>query len=313
MKIFFNELSIIKANSLYEAEEWIKDFIDLYKIAEQKDINNPTQIKFTKNTLNIDIAPDYTFSKFICEELDRDKKRLFLSKLIKSPFIDDILEKESVNGKKLYEFQYESNNSYGLGAACLFDCISFSLDNHDKWNSSSIQITKRVLSEEDGDDIIETDEDVRHCSKVNHLEDHEDWIRNNISSNINNGKLLWLKRNDVFENLVLCKQVEDQIKDLKETNPEFTQIKKHLFELNTYCLSWDEGPFNKDDIPSKITPESRSRLDRFHDELNIECPDGIIRSFSLHLRYTPGAGRIYLLPDSQKKKIYIGYIGLKIE
>jgi hypothetical protein len=53
-------------------------------------------------------------------------------------------------------------------------------------------------------------------------------------------------------------------------------------------------------------------LKQFQQELTFKCPDGINRTFSLHVRMTPGAWRLYFLIELGLGKIIIGYIGSKI-
>jgi hypothetical protein len=87
---------------------------------------------------------------------------------------------------------------------------------------------------------------------------------------------------------------------------------KKLFELEEYSKRWTSGTFNKDDLASKATPESESRLQKFEKELTFECFDGEKRLFSWHIRMTPGAWRLHFHP-LKPTKIIIGYIGVKIQ
>lgn len=91
------------------------------------------------------------------------------------------------------------------------------------------------------------------------------------------------------------------------------QVLKRLFELEEYCKSWKNGAFDFDALPSKVTPESESRLKQFKDELTFECSDGKKRIFSLHVRMTPGAWRLHFCTELGPEKIIIGYIGPKIQ
>ena len=86
-----------------------------------------------------------------------------------------------------------------------------------------------------------------------------------------------------------------------------------MFELEDYSKKWIRGYFDSEALPSKATPESTSRLNKFTEKLTFACPDNTNRLFSWHLRFTPGAGRIYFFPVDNLKKIIIGYIGYKID
>lgn len=163
------------------------------------------------------------------------------------------------------------------------------------------------------DEISETTQEVKHSSKPIHIEILNDWIKLKTKPSIANGTLLWLKRSIFFPNLFFCENVRSQIIYLNDCHPEFIRITKRLFELEECCRKWDRGYFNVKALPSKVTPESASRLQELKVKLTFLCPDNIDRLFSLHSRYTPGAGRIYLFPENNLGKIFIGYIGHKIE
>jgi hypothetical protein len=91
------------------------------------------------------------------------------------------------------------------------------------------------------------------------------------------------------------------------------QVVKRLFELEESCKSWTDGAFELESLPCKASPESESRLKLFKQQLTFRCPDGKERLFSLHVRMTPGAWRLYFCVELGPGKIIIGYIGSKIQ
>lgn len=91
------------------------------------------------------------------------------------------------------------------------------------------------------------------------------------------------------------------------------QVLKRLFELEEYCKTWESGAFDFDALPSKVSPESESRLKELKDKLTFQCSDGKKRIFSLHARMTPGAWRIHFCTELGPGKIVIGYVGSKIQ
>lgn len=91
------------------------------------------------------------------------------------------------------------------------------------------------------------------------------------------------------------------------------KVIKKLFELDELSKNWTEGALDLDKLPSKVSPESESRLKQFKEQLNIKCPDGTKRIFSLHVRITPGAWRLHFCTEIGPEKIIIGYIGPKIQ
>lgn len=307
MDFFFNELSVKQAEHPEIAKQRMADLLRLYKAAYQKGFK---RLRTPQNILSEFLAPNYTFSNWLNDSfIDKELRSLFRTSA-NHPFIEDILEQKSDEGKRLFEFRYNDKIAKGFGAACLFDSLAVSFDNSTEWDKTSVSIRAVYFSDET--DIVEEDEEVKHCCKPSHLDILRKWIETVSKPSVPNGKILWLKQREFFPHLFFCKDVEARISHLHESHPDFIQIRKRLFELENYCSGWEAGSFKEENIHSKVSPESESRLRQFEHQLTILCPDGIKRLFSWHLRFTPGAGRIYFYPDEDKKKIYIGYIGKKI-
>ncbi len=309
MNLYFNELSIKQTDHPETAKQWMNNLMMVYKSVSEKGFKD---LRTTENFASELLAPNYTISHWLVDKsVDSVSQSLFRSIALKYPFIENNLDKKNDGGSKLYEFKYNGRIAKGLGAACLFNSLAISLDNNPEWNRFSIMINVNAVSDEETD-MTETDEEVKHCSKLEHLDQLKDWIGNLKKLSIPNGKLLWLKRKELFPHLIFCESVQDQVSSLNSSHPEFKQIIKRLFELEDYCSQWENGSFYTDTMPSRITLESDSRINEFKDQLTILCPDGKNRLFSFHSRFTPGAGRIYFAPDNDKKICYVGYIGLKI-
>lgn len=126
---------------------------------------------------------------------------------------------------------------------------------------------------------------------------------------IQNNDGLWERRELLFERIILCPNVEE---DLKKNKGYFSQIKNQLIELNNYCINhWKNGNFNYNDACQKssltISPESQStNNDETLKNLRMfKLPDGRTKYFELHIK--SGNLRIHIFPE--EFKIYIGYIG----
>jgi hypothetical protein len=310
MDIFFNELSVKEAGNKGTAKEWMANLMAVYNKAQKQGFK---ELKTTETFINITLAPGYRLSEWIYDPLvDRELRRLFLTKVSKSPFIENLLDTKDEEVDRLHEFKRMGQKAAGLGAAYLYDSLAVSFDNSSEWDNHLIELDISEYSEEEKK-IIRFTEKVKHSSKLVHLDYLKEWIEDKKKHAIPNGKLLWLKQKELFPHLRFCENVESQISFLTNVNPEFNQVIKRLFELENYCSMWKRGIFTGEGFPSKVTPESESRLKKFKDKLIIFCPDGETRLFSWHARYTPGAGRIHFAPDNSKKMIYIGYIGPKIQ
>lgn len=91
------------------------------------------------------------------------------------------------------------------------------------------------------------------------------------------------------------------------------EVIRKLFELDELSKNLTDGALNFDNLASKASPESESRLKQFKEQLNIQCPDGEKRIFSLHVRLTYKVWRLHFCTELGPGKIIIGYIGPKIQ
>lgn len=309
MDTFFNELSVKEAHDKQTARQWMDNLIAVYNKAQGRGFK---ELKTTEAFINITLSPNYRLSDWLYDDsIDRDTRLLFKTKVSKSPFIENLLHRKEDDEHKLHEFKYKNFKAAGLGAAYLFDSLAISFDNSSEWDAHLIEFDVMEYSEEK--QILQSSEKVKHSSKLLHLDLINEWIEDKKKSAIANGKLLWLKRKELFPHLVFCESIENQVTSFTGSQSQFHAIVKRLFELEKFCSSWQTGLFNGEDLPSKVTPESDSRLAKFRDRFTVICPDGESRLFSWHARYTPGAGRIHFAPDNSKRIVYIGYVGPKIQ
>ena len=90
-------------------------------------------------------------------------------------------------------------------------------------------------------------------------------------------------------------------------------VAHRLLDLQRFFSNWDGKPLKyKDEFANKTTPETVNTQEEHSDKFLIHCPDGQVRSMSWHMRYTPGAGRLYFLPNEAQRRCFIGYVGLKM-
>jgi len=309
LDIYFNELSIRKAENKAIARNWLKDLVALWKIASGMGF---TGFRTTGSLVQEQIAENYSIGDWLVDkEVDLDMRRLFRGQFLKYPFIGDVLESKSRDGQKLFEFKYKDSTVYGLGAAYLFESLAASFDNAAEWDNTRVHLTVFSYSE-DIKGIVQENGYVNHACKPVHLQRLRDWISGIKKRAVPDGRILWEKRKEFFPHLVFCEFARKQVLSLSDSHPEFIQVKKRLFELEDYFSHWQTGPFEADSLPSKITVESDDRRKRFRSQLTFACEDGKERPFSWHCRYTPGPGRLYFYPDEKTRKCHIGYIGPKI-
>ncbi len=124
----------------------------------------------------------------------------------------------------------------------------------------------------------------------------------------------WERRNALFSNIILCNEVENNVKSIGGTYLE--QILVKLKELDKYTVQyWKDGLFIYDDANSKaplnISPESKTtmRQEKYFNQRVFSMPDGRRVCFELHIK--TGNLRFHFFPE--KGKIYIGYIGKHLD
>lgn len=307
MDLFFNELSLSIATDRFAARTRFQALGELLsKSAASRGLG---EIKVTSQFFSHTFASDYTFYQWTDDkEVDQDFRTLLKSRITTTPVIDDMLSEKERTASSLFQCLHEGTIALGLGAASpyFFDSIAISMHNNVyDWNLAFVETTVQILETET---INEQACSVRHALVHPHFEVHDEWIKTKLRPSVPNGKVLWLKRGILYPNLIFCAQVQSQLAKFSGKQPEFIQLQKRLDELEDYATQREAGHFDPDELPSKVSPESATRSETFANELTQQCPDGLVRFFDWHSRFTPGAGRIHFYPLEESKAIIIGSI-----
>lgn len=253
-------------------------------------------------------AEAYTFYQWADDrDFDQDLRSLLKSKVTTTPTVEGMLEEKEKETQNLFECRYEGQTAIGLGAASpyRYDALSISLPTHLLWDKPLVEVRIVLI---DDDKTLEAVCDIRHLLSAVHLETHAEWLTMRQRQQIPNGQMLWLKRSQLFPNLIFCDHVKGQIAGFSGKQPEFMQLQKRLFELEAYASQRSAGEFDPGELPSKVTPESETRERDFAAELTRVCPDGETRMFSWHARFTPGAWRLHFYPLEDSNQIIIGNV-----
>lgn len=308
LEMVLNELSLgTPAPDIVTARQWMSEFIQTLRQATTKGVK---RVLRTQDDLNyLELALNYPLARWRNDqEVDLEERRFLRLLTTKAPLWKDVTD-EIKDYFDCSEVFYEHESALGLGFAWVSDFLAVSLCSESIWDCSLLTLKIRKLDE--SGDIIEEEIELVHASRVIHIQTHQAWIKNRISTSVNSGLELWERRGKLFPHLQFCEAVKPQISNLQGGSPILAQVKKRLFELEESAKNWTVDAFSFESLPSKATPESESRLQQFQDELTILCPDEQSRLFSLHLRMTPGAWRLYFLP-LEPQTVLVGYIGHKI-
>jgi len=247
-----------------------------------------------------EILPNLTFQQLIGQVSDRDKKRRLLNfikdsiTVIESPLIMDSEDEK----EQLLENEYLYNGISNIGAlACcdIWNTITISFFSQEKWNKDKIILQKQTILDEKEIDI-----DVRHASKVEHLDTHQNFfeeLKKNIKLGITQDNF-WDRRKEFFPNkIIFCKEIKKQTKNLDTLI--FQQAISILREIESN---------KKKPTDYKNSPESESVCNsKKLKNMRIFTIQKIKIQFNYHIKSLPNANRIYFL--AHKNKIYIGYIG----
>lgn len=308
-----NELSLRPlASDMYDARQRMVALMQTIVLATRSGVK---KVLRTASTLHAEeLAPAYPVARWLNDpQVDRDTQRFFRTLTTKAPFLADVNDKEMENIFDLSDFFYEDKQAIGLGVAFLLDSLAVSLRSDPCWYDSHIKLK---ISQLDVDGVIaEIFEDIPHASSGSHITEHLTWInerlRQDARAEIREGLDIWQHKEEWFPHLYFCVQVKEQLSTLLKGDLMLKPVLKRLYELEDFCNNWLEGPFDHTKMVSKATPESTLTLEMYSKERTFVCPDGLSRTFSWHIRMTPGAWRLYFYPLPDHKLI-IGYVGKKL-
>ncbi|MGD1912450.1 MAG: hypothetical protein ACFB2X_16845 [Rivularia sp. (in: cyanobacteria)] len=310
LEMVLNELSLkTPASDIYTARQLMSGLIGTLRQATASGVKRV--LRTSDEIHSLELAPNYRISQWRNDpEVDREESRFFRTLVAKAPFWTDVFE-EFKHEFDLSEVRYQGEIVNGIGFALIIDGLPVSFNSEIRWDTSYLSL--EVIRIDENQNLINETVEIVHASCRNHIKEHNNWIKNRFRTQIINGQELWDRRVELFPNLEFCDEVYRQIQSLDNGKSILRQILKRLFELEEYCKSWKVGAFDFDALPSKVSPESESRLKQFNDKLSFKCSDGKKRLFSLHVRMTPGAGRLHFCTELGPGKIIIGYIGYKIQ
>lgn len=239
----------------------------------------------------------------------QDERLLIITFATQTPFFSDADGADIRDQSLTSEFEYAGRPAEGLGCAYLLQGIGLSLASAADWTPPWVTVNHHEV-DETTEQVVITPVQVRHASCPPHVATHEDWLRGRLATGVRNGRDLWRRRSDLFPNLKFCDDVEGQLRRLY-SGALLQATLDRLTELDKYSRDWTAGPFQRERILSKVSPESVSTMQQYSQERTHECPYGRELVFEWHVRLTPLAWRVYFYPDEVRKEIIIGHIGPK--
>lgn len=302
MRLVLNELSI-KECSVAEVSNLYESFFKMC-INAGKSHNRKASIISVNRFSEFNFHKDLLFQQWVSGQT-KDLKNLIISMVSKSPLILDY-PYYSFNGK----------NSKGLGYAFENNLLAISFDVDQLWRHTTLPIKLEYI-DEDSNSLVEENVEVRHAYDGGSVQYHESYLDQSIlrdnkreALEIDSGTMLWTKRQELFPSLSFCSQIEQQIANF--SGDLLVNLINRLIEMNHYFSNWTTGDFDRNAFGGNCRLESQTRVNQFNNRLNIACPDGEIRLFSLHCNFSLHGQRMHFVPDQTKRICWIGYIGKKI-
>ncbi|NIY68830.1 hypothetical protein [Streptomyces malaysiensis] len=303
--LFLNEKSWGSACDPARAERAMADFVAVVRAAAAE--GGPgTALVSEVDVKALDIAEGYPVNKWIGAS---PRNRALWQRLralqgrspVRSVFPAD-------DAADHLEYRHDGEVVLGLGAAHFMDGIAVSLAVGRQWQDDRVTLERSELVEDD-DDTLEMRQDavdVRHLSAEPHLDGHRDWLRAARREGVTTGSRIWDSRADLYPHLTFLQRVEGQLRGLDPHR--VVPVRRALERLEEAVAAWDPATMAEPEWRTKVTPEgeTRKRVCRFTDL------DGETRTFDLHARFTPGAGRIHFRLVPEERTIRLAYIGSKI-
>lgn len=290
----FNELSLPLQN--------LNEFEEFFKVLESLKLHGLNKIRTDKQFTHYpEILENKTFQEVVGQIKDRDKKRRLLSFInstiitIESPLIKKE-ESEEYNQTLENEYFYKNISTIGGLACCdIWNSMSVSFNSREEWYRENIILQKQFIA-----DNHELNIDIRHASKLKHLEYHKDFFDNleeekrlNITQ-----ENFWERREEFFPNkIVFTKEIEKQIENIDKVIFEqaigiLRDVESDRKLITDYNHSGESKSVKEDDSLKKL------RYFTIDDEKVF---------FENHIKSLPNANRIYFLEKNDK--VFIGYIG----
>jgi hypothetical protein len=309
MYLAFNELSVCSEICNYSpiniARNKINDFIKiLVKAKQHKDFRG---LVTTQDIHTFQISPIYSIHDWLCDPLVDIKFKTFFRTFYcqKCNYIDN-------KDYSLNDFQIDLGEHRYSSVGCLVASEMkesvISLETHELWLNETIDGIFSTL--DDTDEISVENRQLNNISKEIHFDKLEQKLKYDDFTMLSSGQDLWEKREGLFQNLVFCDSVKDQLyKDPQRFH--IVQVAKKLLRIQRYFSEYD-GTYN----PKELGLDARTESETVKSTPDLKAlrlfqkPDSSKEYFYDHIGFTGNyCGRIHFLPDDMNRRCYIGYIG----
>ena len=307
-ELVLNELSLDRAPAVEPARARMLELIHTCHLAQSAGASR--MLLLPEDAVQQELTEGYSLWHWANDPLvDLELRRKFLAMASYGPFTEKVLGLEALEHLEISEYFHAERAAKGLSAAHLLDGLAVSMASDAAWDRQTLAI--QVLSLDEAADLIEGEVEVRHACGPNHVQNHRDWLAAWRRAQVTRGADLWQRRAELFPALTFCERVEAQLCEIEGGDPHLRQALRRLSQLNDYFAGWSDGPFDRSALLD-CDPESQATLEQYREQHSFRCPDGKARLFSWHVPLTPGAWRLFFVPDGKSRKAIVGHIGPKL-
>jgi hypothetical protein len=238
------------------------------------------------------------------KEVDADRRRYFLTKCQKAPYIDD-LYCESV--REVADYYWENFKAIGLGVAHLRNGLALSLDSNPRFHVFIVPLTITLL--DDSGNLSNEACAVHNAYSPDVVKEYRAKLRASLIDTMSTGESLFRKMQTMFPYLRLCGDAPRQVRRLSGTEPYFNEVKRHFMVLNdTMCECGREFRPKTVDFAGRESESTMQNADCRRSRMFL-CHDGKKRTFWAHSKIHIDFKRIYLFADMSEEIVHIGHVG----
>ncbi|ASU77623.1 hypothetical protein CDG81_04060 [Actinopolyspora erythraea] len=300
--LFFNELSCAVESDESRVDACMADFFELVRTARKK--RRDTALVTPSPLKEMELGAGYHVRQWINKPENRDRWRLLQSARNMSPVSSAL--PESASGE--VEYSHQGRSAEALGGAHLTDSLAVSLATDSSWRTPWVVVDRtQAVEEADGSlDLEKGTVEVRHAATPAELRHHDEWLVSSGLSGMTTGRQLWDARADFFPNLRFLERTRNDLEQLE--GHRLRAVRDRLLELERVTAEWRPDLAHQPEWWSHVTPESSSRKSR----CEFRDADGVTRTFDMHARFTPGAGRVHFRLAPEERALVVAYIGSKL-
>lgn len=314
IEVFLNDLSLPTGRVTFEAAcGHLKSIVA--SLRALKKINGEVVLNSDIGLNAISLGEGYTIAALrnnqTCVE-----EGLFLKRLQdRSPF-DRVIEAIGEQDFTLTEFRIPDGSAFAgrtakaLGYSWALDGIGFSFDTHAEWQVTPVRLIRHEIDPETGD-FSELPIDVRNLNAAVGLAPFEEFLRQPPPPAVVDGTDLWMRRAELFPNLLFLPRVQGQIETLLAGDRVLAAAVRRLGDIDASIADWATDGTAVPRWRCYMRPESETRIKK--GLVDFAGSDGVTETYSDHADFGPAEGRIHIiLKTYPTRHAVVGHVGRKL-